>query len=46
MRRVTTTSELSCPAKAGHPVIANARFEKKPRWLLGRPLARTMIAER
>src|ERR1700730_1202550 len=40
-----TTSDLSCSAKEEHPVIANAGFVPKHRWLLGRPLSRTMTAE-
>src|SRR3984957_10543964 len=36
---------LSCPARAGHPVIAYVRRILGHRWLLGRPPARTMTAE-
>src|ERR1700736_3196260 len=42
---VATNSDLSCPAQAGHPVIASAGFQLRIRWLLGRPPSRTMTAE-
>src|SRR5258707_10779711 len=38
--------ELSCPAKAGHPVTTGHGFSIKVRWLLDRPLSRTMTLER
>src|SRR5258708_1624041 len=38
-------SDLSCSAKAEHPVIADARFSLTRRWLLDRPPSRTMTAE-
>src|SRR5437660_1388917 len=43
----TQISGLSCPAKAGHPVppavaIASDDFRLRIRWLLDRPLSRTM----
>src|SRR5258708_11893000 len=40
-----TISDLSCSAKAEHPVIANAGFALKRRRLLDRPPSRTMTAE-
>jgi hypothetical protein len=37
-----TLPEVSCPAKAGHPVAASARFLSTGQWLLGRPLEFTI----
>ncbi|HEV3396718.1 MAG TPA: DUF2877 domain-containing protein [Xanthobacteraceae bacterium] len=35
----------SCPAQAGHPVIRSADISSQARWLLDRPLARTMTSD-